>query len=220
MQILHGRCVSGVYMRLIMSKRLRRVLKPHLAPRAALELGPFPPGPSRLRRSYMHGEEDEDADEWDDTASVSSSSTVAYEGQGMAPESESGVFVDEFGSLGLLSAAFARVNASQIFETSKKDVASYVEGPFLVAEAERSTESVGSTISHDSVSDNKHDQGKKDENMDCKTPKTRRTAFAGWRKLPGISRHLHLGLLLHRAADTSWRRMRTFGTSLLKVKVK
>ena len=141
-----------------------RALKPYLAPGTGFELGQYPPGPSRLRHSFMPREEDEDTDEWGDTASVSSSSTITVEGQGLAPVSESGVFVDEFGPLGLLSAAFARINASQIFETSKKDVVAYAEGPFLVDEAGRSTESVDGTIARPddySGSEDKHDRDRK-----------------------------------------------------------
>ncbi|KAL5526135.1 hypothetical protein ACEPAG_7473 [Sanghuangporus baumii] len=190
----------------------------------------YPPGPSPLRRCFRADHVDDLSDESTDSIRLSSTSALPKEEQPGRAELEVDVGENEEGPLhysvhGTLSANFARMNMSRIFEALDESVVTYVEGPFLPDRDEiRSNESQdrlsAASREHSILKDDgqepsfglqtKHDApAKKNVTFAEHPPLQRKFATSG---------NLDICVQLYRAADRAWRRARSLGSSFLENK--
>ncbi|KAL5503778.1 hypothetical protein ACEPAH_7849 [Sanghuangporus vaninii] len=189
----------------------------------------YPPGPSSLRHGFIPDYVDEPSDESTSTTNLSyhsSFSTPPVEEQPRRTELE-GAGEEErvvhHSAQGMLSASFARMNMSQIFDALEGSVVTYVEGPFLpdTDEIKSSDSQDKSSAASREYSILKDDGQRPSFGLQTKhdAPAEKRVTFAehppAQRKL-AASGNLDICVQIHRATDRAWRRARSFGSSFLR----
>ncbi|KAL5526949.1 hypothetical protein ACEPAF_8676 [Sanghuangporus sanghuang] len=184
----------------------------------------YSPGPSPLRSCLRPDYVDDLSDQSTDSTRLSSTSALPREGQPRRTELEAEAGEDEeWPAHGMLSASFARMNMSQIFEALDESVMTYVEGPFLPDRDEiKSSESQDKSSAASREYSILKDDGQRPtfgSQTKHDAPAKKRVTFAehppAQRKL-AASGNLDICVQIHRATDRAWRRARSFGSSFLR----